>query len=138
LNVALARLVDLKAALLGGDARAMLEPAGAISIAGAKKFIASLPTRADGSKGNFIAISSDASNIEFGILRFIADRASIGEQTEALFAPTPHSSRLTPHASLLTPHASRLTPHASRLTPHASRITHHASRLTPYHSLPLP
>ena len=38
------------------------------------------------SKGNFVAISSDASNIEFGILRFIADRASIGEQTEALFA----------------------------------------------------
>lgn len=64
----------------------MLEPAGAISIAGAKKYIASLPTRADGSKGNFVAISSDASNIEFGILRFIADRASIGEQTEALFA----------------------------------------------------
>ena len=30
--------------------RAMLEPAGAISIAGAKKYIASLPTRADGSK----------------------------------------------------------------------------------------
>jgi len=68
------------------DSRAMLEPAGAISIAGAKKYLASLPMRADGSKGNFVAISSDASNIEFGILRFIADRASIGEHTEALFA----------------------------------------------------
>ena len=30
----------------------MLEPAGAISIAGAKKYIASLPTRADGSKAH--------------------------------------------------------------------------------------
>merc|ERR1719199_392137 len=68
------------------DTRAMLEPAGAISIAGVKKYLASRPLNADGSKGNYIAISSDASNIEFGILRFIADRASIGEQTEALFA----------------------------------------------------
>jgi len=35
------------------DSRAMLEPAGAISIAGAKKYIASLPTRADGSKEHY-------------------------------------------------------------------------------------
>jgi len=68
------------------DTRAMLEPAGAISVAGLKKYLAARPAKADGSKGNFIAISSDASNIEFDILRFIADRASIGEQTESLFA----------------------------------------------------
>ena len=38
------------------------------------------------SRGNFVAISSDASNIEFDILRFIAERAAIGEQREKLFA----------------------------------------------------
>ena len=68
------------------DTRAMLEPAGAISVAGAKKYLAQQPLNADGSRGNYVAISSDASNIEFGILRFIAERASIGEQKEALFA----------------------------------------------------
>jgi len=68
------------------DTRAMLEPAGAISVAGVKKYLAAAPLGADGSKGNYIAVSSDASNIEFGILRFIAERASIGEQKEALFA----------------------------------------------------
>lgn len=68
------------------DTRAMLEPAGAISVAGAKKYLAQVPLNADGSRGNYVAISSDASNIEFGILRFIAERAAIGEQKEALFA----------------------------------------------------
>ena len=110
----------------------MLEPAGAISIAGAKKYIASLPTRADGSKGNFIAISSDASNIEFGILRFIADRASIGEQTEALFAPTPHSSLLTPHPSPLTPHSSPpLTPYRPSLLTTRCRFLRRSSLSRP-------
>lgn len=70
------------------DTRAMLEPAGAVATAGLKKYVADLPmpSSAGGSRGNFVAISSDASNIEFDILRFIAERAAMGEQSEKLFA----------------------------------------------------
>jgi threonine dehydratase len=69
------------------DTRAVLEPAGALGIAGLKKYVDALPDVAAGaSKGSFVAISSDASNIEFDILRFIAERAAIGEQREKLFA----------------------------------------------------
>jgi threonine dehydratase len=49
--------------------------------------VTAMPAPAPGkSRGNFVAISSDASNIEFDILRFIAERAAIGEQREKLFA----------------------------------------------------
>lgn len=69
------------------DTRAVLEPAGAVAIAGLKKYVTAMPAPAPGkSRGNFVAISSDASNIEFDILRFIAERAAIGEQREKLFA----------------------------------------------------
>jgi len=69
------------------DTRAVLEPAGAAAIAGLKKYVDAMPAPAAGdTKGNFVAISSDASNIEFDILRFVAERASIGESREKLFA----------------------------------------------------
>merc|ERR1719504_550524 len=64
----------------------MLEPAGAVAIAGLKKWVGGRPAYSNGSKGNYVAISSDASNIEFDILRFIAERAAIGENREKLFA----------------------------------------------------
>jgi len=67
------------------DTRAVLEPAGATAIAGLKKYVDAMPS-VGASKGNYVAISSDASNIEFDILRFIAERAAIGEQREKLFA----------------------------------------------------
>ena len=51
------------------DTRAMLEPAGAVGVAGLKKYLGELPVREDGSKGNYVVISSDASNIEFDVLR---------------------------------------------------------------------
>ena len=69
------------------DTRAMLEPAGAMSVAGLKKYLAARPADAEtGAKGTHVAILSDSSNIEFDIFRFIAERAAIGEQKEALFA----------------------------------------------------
>jgi len=68
------------------DTRAMLEPAGAMSVAGLKKWLGRQPVGEDGSKGNYVAILSDASNVEFDLLRFIADRAAIGEQRESVFA----------------------------------------------------
>ena len=51
------------------DTRAMLEPAGAVAIAGLKKYVDALGAPSTAAKGNYIAISSDASNIEFDILR---------------------------------------------------------------------
>ena len=69
------------------DTRAVLEPAGAVAIAGLKKYVDAMPTLAGtASKGNFVAVSSDASNIEFDILRFIAERSTIGDSREKLFA----------------------------------------------------
>eukprot|EP00310_Coccolithus_braarudii_P023334 CAMPEP_0183334500 /NCGR_PEP_ID=MMETSP0164_2-20130417/3092_1 /TAXON_ID=221442 /ORGANISM="Coccolithus pelagicus ssp braarudi, Strain PLY182g" /LENGTH=564 /DNA_ID=CAMNT_0025503653 /DNA_START=170 /DNA_END=1864 /DNA_ORIENTATION=+ len=66
------------------DTRAMLEPAGAISVAGLKRWLSTQPKGMQG--GNYVVVTSDASNIEFDILRFIAERASMGEQKERLFA----------------------------------------------------
>lgn len=68
------------------DTRAMLEPAGAVSIAGLKRYLANNPAARNIPNANYVCISSDAANIEFDILRFVAERASMGEQKERLFA----------------------------------------------------
>ena len=62
-----------------GDTRAILEPAGALAVAGAKQYLA---TRGGG--GDYVAVTS-GSNMNFGRLRFVADRS---EEHEALFAIT--------------------------------------------------
>ena len=65
------------------DTRTMLEPAGALSIAGLKKYV----EREQVEGANLIAIASGA-NINFDRLRHVAERAEIGERREALFAAT--------------------------------------------------
>jgi threonine dehydratase len=65
------------------DTRAVAEPAGAVSIAGLKKYAA----RVNSEGASLIAINSGA-NLNFDRLRHIADRAEIGEQREALLAVT--------------------------------------------------
>jgi threonine dehydratase len=63
------------------DTRAVLEPAGALGVAGVKKYAA-----AHGARGlSFVTITCGA-NINFDRLRFVAERAELGEQREALFA----------------------------------------------------
>ncbi|RVU84570.1 threonine ammonia-lyase, biosynthetic [Leucothrix sargassi] len=65
------------------DTRTLLEPAGALGVAGMKKYI-----ERTGCKGqNLVAISSGA-NINFDRLRHVAERAEFGERREALFAIT--------------------------------------------------
>ena len=65
------------------DTRSILEPAGALSVAGIKQYAA-----AHGFKGKtFVAITGGA-NMNFDRLRFVAERAEVGEQREALFAFT--------------------------------------------------
>ncbi|HES76510.1 MAG TPA: threonine ammonia-lyase, biosynthetic [bacterium] len=65
------------------DTRAIAEPAGALAIAGLKRYAA----RTKNAAGTLIAINSGA-NMNFDRLRHIAERADLGEQREALFAVT--------------------------------------------------
>jgi threonine dehydratase len=63
------------------ETRSVPEPAGALALAGAKRYIAE-----SGVGGaNLVAIVSGA-NINFDRLRHVAERAELGEQREALFA----------------------------------------------------
>lgn len=67
------------------DTRSGLEPAGALSIAGLKKYVAQNPSR--DSKRSLIAVTSGA-NMNFDRLRFVAERATLGEGKEALLVVT--------------------------------------------------
>src|SRR6218665_918955 len=65
------------------DTRSILEPAGALGVAAIKQYVAE-----HGCKGQtFVAITCGA-NMNFDRLRFVAERAEVGEQREALFAVT--------------------------------------------------
>lgn len=67
------------------DTRSGLEPAGAMSIAGLKKYVAQSPSRDP--RRTLIAVTSGA-NMNFDRLRFVAERATLGEGKEALLAVT--------------------------------------------------
>ncbi|AGX87823.1 threonine ammonia-lyase, biosynthetic [Candidatus Symbiobacter mobilis] len=65
------------------DTRSIVEPAGALSVAAAKQYAAM-----HGVQGQtFVAILCGA-NMNFDRLRFVAERAEVGEEREALFAVT--------------------------------------------------
>ncbi len=65
------------------DSRAILEPAGALAIAGMKQWVSQNKV----SGKTLIPIACGA-NMNFDRLRFVAERAEIGEQREAVFAVT--------------------------------------------------
>ncbi len=65
------------------DTRSILEPSGALGVAGVKKYIAQHKLKGK----TFVTITSGA-NMNFDRLRFVAERAEFGEQREALFAVT--------------------------------------------------
>jgi threonine dehydratase len=65
------------------DTRSILEPAGALAVAGAKEYV----RRHKIKDKNLIAISSGA-NMNFDRLRFVAERAEVGERREAVLAVT--------------------------------------------------
>jgi threonine dehydratase len=56
------------------DTRAVLEPAGAISVAGLKAYCAARP--AEG--GTYVAVGSDASNVEFDFIQKLAGKMQRG------------------------------------------------------------
>ena len=65
------------------DTRSILEPAGALAVAGAKEYVRQHKLK----DKNLVAIASGA-NMNFDRLRFVAERAEVGEQREAVFAVT--------------------------------------------------
>lgn len=67
------------------DTRSIVEPAGALSVAGLKKYVTKYPS--PNTKRALVAIASGA-NMNFDRLRFVAGRAAFGEQKEALLSAT--------------------------------------------------
>jgi threonine dehydratase len=65
------------------DTRAVLEPAGALAVAGAKEY-----ARLHRLKDKTLVATASGANMNFDRLRFVAERAEIGEQREAVFAVT--------------------------------------------------
>ena len=65
------------------DTRSIVEPAGALAVAAIKQYVASHKTRGE----TYAAILCGA-NMNFDRLRFVAERAEVGEEREALFAVT--------------------------------------------------
>ncbi|KAJ3300175.1 hypothetical protein HK104_003785 [Borealophlyctis nickersoniae] len=63
------------------DTRSIVEPAGALGIAGAKKYAQLLGITGQ----TFVAVTSGA-NMNFDRLRFVAERAELGENKEALIS----------------------------------------------------
>ena len=70
------------------DTRSILEPAGALAIAGAKAYVQrALENKKPLKDETLIAIACGA-NMNFDRLRFVAERAEVGEAHEAVFAVT--------------------------------------------------
>jgi threonine dehydratase len=65
------------------DTRSIMEPAGALAVAGLRKWVETTGTRS----ARLVAILSGA-NMNFDRLRFVAERAEVGEAREAIFGVT--------------------------------------------------
>ena len=65
------------------DTRSIVEPSGAMAVAAMKKYVAQHKTQGE----TYAAILCGA-NMNFDRLRFVAERAEVGEEREALFAVT--------------------------------------------------
>ena len=65
------------------DTRSILEPAGALAVAGAKAWV-----ERHGVRGRTLVAVACGANMNFDRLRFVAERAELGEQREAILAVT--------------------------------------------------
>ena len=65
------------------DTRSIVEPSGAMAVAAIKQYVATHKT-----KGQTYAAILCGANMNFDRLRFVAERAEVGEEREALFAVT--------------------------------------------------
>ncbi len=65
------------------DTRSILEPAGALSVAGLKAYV-----EREGLHGKTLVAIASGANMNFDRLRFVAERAELGEHHEAVLAVT--------------------------------------------------
>ena len=65
------------------DTRSILEPAGALAVAGAKAYV-----EREQIEGQTLVAVACGANMNFDRLRFVAERAELGERREAIFAVT--------------------------------------------------
>jgi threonine dehydratase len=65
------------------DTRSVLEPSGALSVAGAKQY-----AEREGIEGETLIAITSGANMNFDRMRFVAERAEVGEAREAVFAVT--------------------------------------------------
>lgn len=65
------------------DTRAIVEPAGALAVAGMKRYV-----QREGVRDQALVSINSGANMNFDRLRHVAERAELGEQREALFAVT--------------------------------------------------
>lgn len=65
------------------DTRSILEPAGALAVAGLKAY-----SQREQCQGKTLVAVASGANMNFDRLRFIAERAELGERREAVFAVT--------------------------------------------------
>jgi len=65
------------------DTRTVAEPSGVLAVAGIKRWV-----ERTGSTGETYAAIVSGANVNFDRLRFVAERAELGEQREAVFAAT--------------------------------------------------
>lgn len=69
------------------DTRSIIEPSGALSVSGMKKYITQIHPEIDHSKHTYVPILSGA-NMNFDRLRFVSERAVLGEGKEVFMLVT--------------------------------------------------
>ena len=70
------------------DTRSILEPAGALAVAGAKAYVERAKAGKKPIKDQTLVTIACGANMNFDRLRFVAERAEVGEAREAVFAVT--------------------------------------------------
>jgi threonine dehydratase len=70
------------------DTRSIVEPSGALAVAGAKAYVERAAMSKNPIRGQALVAVTSGANMNFDRLRFVAERAEIGEAREALLAVT--------------------------------------------------
>ena len=70
------------------DTRSILEPAGALAVAGAKEYVERARKTKNPVRDQVLVAIACGANMNFDRLRFVSERADMGEAREALFAVT--------------------------------------------------
>ncbi len=70
------------------DTRSIVEPSGALAVAGAKAYVERSALTKNPVRGETLIAIACGANMNFDRLRFVAERAELGEQREAVFAVT--------------------------------------------------